>query len=144
MHSKEPFVIKGVRWLSFQPSRISRSLSSGALRATRWLHPGYDCATTTSILDPVAMQVVAVGIEPRLGALDMAADLANHAPEPRRVVHLDEMGDFMGGQIVQHIGRREDQPPGKRQRSRRRARTPAARLITDRHPLDPHAEVFRI
>ena len=34
------------------------------------------------ILDPVAMQVVAVGVEPALGAFDMVADAADDAPEP--------------------------------------------------------------
>src|SRR6185295_20374408 len=42
------------------------------------------------ILDPVSMQVVAVGVEPALGAFDMVADAADDAPEPGRVVHLDE------------------------------------------------------
>src|SRR5262245_19573671 len=61
------------------------------------------------ILDPVAMQIVAVGIEPALGALDVIADAADHAPEPRRVVHLDEVRHFMRGEIIQHKGRRENQ-----------------------------------
>src|SRR6266496_1168172 len=69
--------------------------------------------TRDSVLDPVAMQIVAVGIEPGLGAVDMAADLAHHAPEPRRVVHLDQMRHFVGGEIVEHKGRREDQAPGE-------------------------------
>jgi len=73
------------------------------------------------VLNAGTMQVVAMGIEPVLGALDMAADPAADPPEPRRVIHLDEMRDLMGGQIVQHVGRREDQPPGKRQRSGRGA-----------------------
>ena len=63
------------------------------------------------VLDPVTMQIVAVGVEPALGAFDMAADAAADAPEPRRVVHLDQMRNFMRGEIIQHIGRREDQPP---------------------------------
>src|SRR5262245_14011479 len=63
------------------------------------------------ILDPVTMQIVAVGIEPALGALDVIAGAPDHAPEPRRVVHLDEVRHFMRGEIVQHEGRREDQPP---------------------------------
>src|SRR6185369_3451011 len=96
------------------------------------------------ILDAVAMQVVAIGVEPALGAFDMVADAADDPPEPRRVVHLDEMGDLMGGEIVQHIGRRQDQSPGIRQRSGRGARSPAARLVTDRHPPDPHAEIRRV
>ena len=67
------------------------------------------------ILDAVAMQVVAVGVEPGLGALDMTADPADHPPEPRRMVHLDEMRHLMGGEIVEHIRRRQDQPPRERQ-----------------------------
>ena len=59
------------------------------------------------------MQIVAARIEPFLGALDVIADPRDHPPEPRRVVHLDQMRDFMGGEIIQHIGRREDQPPGE-------------------------------
>ena len=55
------------------------------------------------ILDAVAMQIVAVGIEPGLGALDMTADPADHPPEPRRMIHLDEMRHLMGGEIVQHV-----------------------------------------
>ena len=51
------------------------------------------------ILDPVTMQVVAVGVEPALGAFDVVADAADDAPEPRRVVHFDEMSHFMGGEI---------------------------------------------
>ena len=63
------------------------------------------------ILNAVAMQVVAVGVEPGLGALDMIADPRNDPPEPGRMVHFDEMRDLMGGEIVQHVRRREDQPP---------------------------------
>src|SRR3954463_4979682 len=51
------------------------------------------------------------------------------------------MGDFVGGEIVKHVGRRKDQPPGERQRARRGAGAPAARLIADREPLDPDAQV---
>src|SRR5467141_3783235 len=86
------------------------------------------------------MQVVAVGIEPGLGALDMTADPCDDPPKPRRMIHFDEMGYLMGGKIVQHIGRREDQAPRERQRAGGGARTPAARLIADRQPLHPDAK----
>lgn len=69
---------------------------------------------------------------------------AAHAPEPRRVVHLDEMSDFVGGEIVEHEGRCEDQAPGERQRAGRGAGAPAAGLIADREPLDPDTEFGRI
>src|SRR6202007_1491053 len=96
------------------------------------------------VADPIAMQVVAVGIEPGLGALDMAADPGDHPPESRRMIHLDQMRHLMGGEIVHHIGRREDQPPRERQRARRGAGPPAARLVADRQPLDPDAERLRV
>src|SRR4051812_34797858 len=93
------------------------------------------------ILDPVAVQVVAVRIEPLLGALHRRADLAADAPEPRRVVHLNEMGDLVGGEIVEHVRRREDQAPGERQRAGRGAGAPTTGLIADREPLDLDAEL---
>src|SRR5258708_10927801 len=79
-------------------------------------------------------------MEPFLGALDVLAARSDLQPESRRVVHLDQMRDFMGGEIIQHIGRRENQPPRERQRARRRARSPAARLVADRQPLYLDAE----
>jgi hypothetical protein len=63
------------------------------------------------VLNAVAMQIVAVGIEPGLGALDMTADFRDYPPEPRRMIHLDEMRHFMGGEVIQHEGRRQNQPP---------------------------------
>src|ERR1700686_4980885 len=95
---------------------------------------------TRLVLDPVAMQVVAVGVEPGLGALDVTTDPADHSPEPRRMIHFDEMGHLMAGEIIQHIRRREDQPPRERQRPCGGARTPAARLTADRRPLPLDAE----
>ena len=84
-------------------------------RADRGPLPHLRLPATTLILDPVTVQIVAVGVEPGLGALDVAADFRDDPPEPRRMVHLDQMRDLMRGEIVQHKGRREDQPPGKRQ-----------------------------
>jgi hypothetical protein len=40
------------------------------------------CGDEELILNPVAMQVVAVGVEPTLGAFDMVADAVDDAPEP--------------------------------------------------------------
>jgi len=51
------------------------------------------------------------------------------------MIHFDEMRHLMGGEIVEHVSRREinrhendNEPAGG-------ARTPAARLIADRQPL---------
>ena len=58
------------------------------------------------------MQLGAVRVKPRFCTLDIRAELVDQPPEAMRVVHLDQMGDLMGCQIIKHIGRREDQAPG--------------------------------
>ena len=59
------------------------------------------------------MQVGAVHIEPGFGALMVRTDALHQAPESRRVVHLDEVRHFMGGEIIKHLARRQDEPPGE-------------------------------
>ena len=39
------------------------------------------------------------------------AQLVNQPPEPRRMIHLDQMRHFMRDDIVEHIRRRQDQAP---------------------------------
>ena len=94
------------------PRVLRRTIESALGRPVK---PGDDSGESEgrwrSILDPVAVQVIAVGVEPLLGAFGRGADPRHHPPEPRRVVHLDKMRHFMGGQIVEHEGRRKDQPP---------------------------------
>src|ERR1700722_18639588 len=78
------------------------------------------CSTTsTSILDTVTVQIVAVCVQPGLGAFDMVADFRDDLPEPRRMVHLDEVRYLMCGEVIKHVRRCEDQPPGERQRAGR-------------------------
>ncbi len=82
-------------------------------RQNKEIEPRSDSIGTEKalVLDAVAMQIIAVGIEPGLGALDMTADLRDDPPEPCRMIHLDEMRHFMGGEVIQHERRRQDQPP---------------------------------
>src|SRR5689334_23102466 len=89
-------VIAGVYWVARSKRAIARQ--AGRRQAE-------------SVLHAEAMQVVAMGIEPGLGAFGRRTDAPDHAPELHRVVHLDEMPDFMGREIVQHEGRCEDQTP---------------------------------
>ena len=89
-----------------------------------------------------AVQVGAVDVEPRLGAVGVRADAVHQPPEPRRVVHLDQMRHLVDGEIVQHERRREDEPPGIRQHAGGRARAPAARLVAHRDALDGDAELL--
>src|SRR5215813_4041101 len=94
-------------------------------------------------LRAVAMQVGAVRIEPGLGAADVGVDARDQPPEPARMVHLDKMGNLVRGEIVEHEGRSEDQPPGERQHPGRGARAPAAALIAHRYAPERDAERLR-
>ena len=102
----------------------------------------FSAATGRSPGHAEAVQVGAVDVEPGLGAVRIRADAVDQPPEPRRVVHLDQMRHLMHGEIVQHERRREDQPPGVRQHAGGRARAPAARLVAHRDALDGDAELL--
>ena len=52
--------------------------------------------------------------------------------------------DLVRGEIVEHIGRREDEPPGEREHARIGARAPAARLVAHRDALDRELEPFGV
>src|SRR5712671_4055145 len=58
------------------------------IASARWRGPRNDGYV---LLQAVAMQVRAVGVEPGLGALGVGADPEDRAPEARRMIHLDEM-----------------------------------------------------
>lgn len=59
----------------------------------------------------VAMKIIAMGVEPPLGAFGCRTNLRHDFPEPRRMVHLDKMRNFMCRKVIQHIRRRENEPP---------------------------------
>ena len=44
------------------------------------------------------------------GALDLS-------PEAGPMIHVGKMGDLVGGEIVEHEGRREHEPPGEGERT---------------------------
>ena len=68
-----------------------------------------------------AMKAGAVMLQPFLRAVGFRKQAMRDFPEGGRMIHVDEMRDFMRGEIVEHERRREDQPPGKIERPRRRA-----------------------
>src|SRR5271167_1408169 len=80
-------------------------------------------------------------LEPGFGAVRLRARAAQEAPEFRRMVEVDEMGDLVRREIVEHERRREDQAPGEAERAGRRARAPAAHRVAHRDSLrlDPDA-----
>src|ERR1700730_10959722 len=74
----------------------------------------------------VMQQGLAVLLEPGLRRLDRAlAQPSRQRPEVRPVIEMHEMGDLVRHQIIQHLGRREYQPPGERHRAVRAATSPA-------------------
>ena len=54
----------------------------------------------------------AVCVEPGLGFVHCRIEPFDQRPEARGMIHLDEMRDFMGGNVVEYERRREDQAPG--------------------------------
>src|SRR5882757_3343049 len=77
-------------------------------------------------LRAVLQQGLAVLLEPGLRHLDRAlAQPSRQRPEVRPMIEMHEMGDLVRHQIVQHLGRREYQPPGERYRAVRAATSPA-------------------
>ena len=50
-------------------------------------------------------------IEPQLGPLEVRTDTIEQSPEARRVIHFDHMRTFVRRKIIEHVARREDEPP---------------------------------
>src|SRR3981189_633438 len=76
---------------------------------------GSDVFGAVPMGQPVAMQIGGVRVEPPLGALDLRIEALYQPREPRWVVELDEMGDLVRGEIVEHERRRENKPPRERE-----------------------------
>src|SRR5262249_4446905 len=85
--------------------RSAASGGGGPRRTARRLFAG------SVVFQAVAMQIGTMGVQPRLGTLHFWAYSAQHAPEPPRVVHFDEMGDLVCGEIVEHVARRQHEAP---------------------------------
>src|SRR5713226_10609271 len=113
-------------------------------RAWCWVSLRSTQPTDTSLLQSIAVQLGAVGVEPHLGAVGRRTEREQHAPEARRVIHLEELRDLVRGEIVEHVRRREDEAPGEGQHAGRRARAPAARLIADRDAFGLDAQLLRV
>ena len=75
------------------------------------VHRNAPVGSRTGLQQAIAVQIGAMHVEPGLGARHIRANAIDQPPEPRRVIHLDEMRHFMRGEIIQHERRRQDQPP---------------------------------
>ncbi len=72
-------------------------------------------------LGAIAMQAGAMLPEPGASLLVARHGALHQGPEARPVIHVAEMGDLVRGEIVEHEGRREHEPPGEGQRAAGRA-----------------------
>ena len=57
------------------------------------------------------MQPCAVGFEPGLGLFHAGMKVLIERPEIRAVIGLDQVGALVGGDIVKHVRRGQDQAP---------------------------------
>src|SRR5437868_15528758 len=86
------------------------------------------------------MQRSAFQAQPGARPVAVAAQPLDQPPEAARVVVLDEVGDLVRGQVVEHERRRHDQPPRERQVTLARARAPTRALVAETDLLWPHTE----
>ena len=80
-------------------------------------------------LEIYGVELRAVAFEPGFRGFRGRAEFFAQRPEFRAMVHLAQMGDLMGGEIIDDAFRRHDDAPGKAQVSLMRARAPAASCV---------------
>lgn len=85
-----------------------------------------------SAISAIAVQFAPVRFQPKFRTIQIRCENPGQFPEPGRMVHVDKVRDLVSRQIIQHMGGCQNQPPGKIQRSRRRAGAPAAGLVPKR------------
>ena len=73
-------------------------------------------------LSGVAVQVGALVAQPVLGLVESRHGARDQLPEAGPVIHLEQVRHLMGGDIVEHVRRGQDEPPGERQKTVGRAR----------------------
>src|SRR3954449_7843553 len=79
-------------------------------------------------------------VEPALRVAVLRAPALDERPELGPVVVLDEVADLVDDDVVEHVGRREHEPPVEAERALARARAPAAALVAERDALVGDAE----
>src|SRR5579872_3940555 len=134
-------VVNGPNAVSAASSAVSAKVLGRSMRDVRRVSVPQHAAGRTVIHEAVAMQVRAMRIEPCFGARDVRTNTIDQPPETPRMIHLDQMRDFMRCEIVEHERWRENKPPRIGQDAGGRARAPAAGLTADRHTLDFYTEL---
>src|SRR5262245_59537991 len=114
--------------------------SMGRIGLSRYPGPTWCESKRLARIQAVAMEICAVGIQPGLGAAHVRANALNQPPEATRVIHLDEVGNLVGGKIFEHERRSHHQSPGIGEHAARGARTPAAGLVAHCHALERDAK----
>ncbi len=90
------------------------------------------------------MQASAFPPQPAARRLVLGTDRPDHAPEGAGVVHVPEMRDLVGGDIVEHAWRRHDQAPREHEIALHGARSPAGTRILERQLPELLADRARV
>ncbi len=80
-------------------------------------------------------------LEPGFRAAPFRKQPLHHPPEALRMIELDPVRHFMRGQIIEHVRRRQHEPPRKRERAFERARAPTAPGVAHADAADLYAEL---
>src|SRR5207248_2047426 len=89
---------------------------------------------------PVREDLPAVLVEPLLRVAVTGPAPFDEPPELGPVMVLDEVADLVHHDVVEHVVRREHEPPVEAERAPAGARAPAAPLIAQREALVRDAE----
>src|SRR5690606_32456545 len=90
------------------------------------------------------VQGAAVAAQPGAALVGARVETAAGLPERGAVIHVDEMGDLMGGEIVDHRRWRHDDTPGEGKIAAGGTGTPAADGVAQGDSPGPDAERFRM
>src|SRR5947208_12131969 len=89
---------------------------------------------------PVGEDLPAVLVEPPLRLVVARPAALDELPEGRPVMVLDEVAHLVDDDVVEHVVRREHEPPVEAERTRAGARAPARPLVAQRDALVLDAE----
>src|SRR5690606_37956796 len=119
--------------------------ATGCLRGMQcmqaWRLPGNFYTFTTL---PPDQQLLPVLVEPLARSGHVARERGAKRPELRPVVHLLAVRDLVRDEVIHHLVRREQQPPGEHQLAVGAAAAPAGAGIEDAHGRGPQPEPLRL
>jgi penicillin-binding protein 1A len=114
-------------WIGNDDNTRMKKVTGGTLPASLWhdimvyAHQDKALRRLGQPLGPIGMQAGAVLVQPVSRLLVPRHGARHQGPEARAVVHMAEVSHLVRREIVEHEGRRQNQPPGEGQRAGRGA-----------------------